>query len=382
MKKQTLYYIANARMPTEKAHGIQIAKMCEAFLEAGINLVLVLPRRGKPEKSIKDFYGLRKDVPVVMLWGVDRHNKGPFWYYLSSYSFIISYFLYVLLYVDKKHSVIYTVDLDHFSYKALSYLSVPFFSEMHGGKPNNALHRKFFSKIAGVIPTNHITKQELLEKFHISEKKFLVEPNGVDLSNFAQLEVQKARTQLGLSIDKKLVLYVGRFFEWKGLDILTEAAPLLPDTIQLGMVGGTVEEFKRITGKSPHPCMHFYGSQPYAQIPLWISAADALLVLGTKQDVQSYHYTSPMKVFEYMAMKRPIIASKTPALQDILSDKSCYFYEPDNAKDLVRAMEQAVEGSSEYKLTEAYNTVLKYTWGMRAERIRAFMNRLLNDRAV
>ncbi|TSC68605.1 MAG: group 1 glycosyl transferase [Parcubacteria group bacterium Gr01-1014_56] len=379
----TLYYIANARMPTEKAHGIQIAKMCEAFLEAGVNLVLVLPRRGSPGKSIKDFYGLRKDIPTVTLPVIDLHNKGPFWYHVSSYSFIISYFFYILLCVDKKHSVIYTVDLDRFSYRALSYLGVPFFSEMHGGKPSNVLHRKFFSKASGIIPTNYITKQELQEKFHMPEEKFLVEPNGVDLSSFAPFSKEEAREQLGVSKDSALVLYVGRIFDWKGLDILTEAAPLLPESVTLGMVGGVAEEYERIAGHKPNPRIQFFGSQPYARIPLWIAAADVLLVLGTKRDEQSYHYTSPMKVFEYMASKRPIVASKTPALMDVLDPQACYFYEPDNAESLAHTIEEALnDNGQEMRIEVAYKIVQKYTWNLRAQRIRTFMNQLLKDRSI
>ena len=47
-----IYYVANARMPTEKAHGIQIAKMCEALIEAGAKVELIVPRRGRGGRTI------------------------------------------------------------------------------------------------------------------------------------------------------------------------------------------------------------------------------------------------------------------------------------------------------------------------------------------
>ena len=43
-----LYYIANARIPTEKAHGVQIMKMCEAFVDAGHEVKLIVPKRKNP----------------------------------------------------------------------------------------------------------------------------------------------------------------------------------------------------------------------------------------------------------------------------------------------------------------------------------------------
>ncbi|KKU57466.1 MAG: hypothetical protein UX81_C0035G0008, partial [Parcubacteria group bacterium GW2011_GWA2_47_12] len=59
-----IYYIANARMPTEKAHGIQIAKMSEALRAAGADVILVVPRRGE-DGSLKNVYNLAADIPVV-----------------------------------------------------------------------------------------------------------------------------------------------------------------------------------------------------------------------------------------------------------------------------------------------------------------------------
>jgi hypothetical protein len=186
MNKSTLYFVVNARMPTEKAHGVQIAKMCEAFIEDGVDLVLVLPRRWNAYgKSITEFYSLRVDVPTKVLWSfIERHNGGPLWYYLTSISFRLSYFFYFLFYVDKKSSVLYTVDIDNRSYSSMRFLGIPFFSEMHGGKPKNWLHRRLFSAMRGVIPTNPITKKELAENFHVPDDRFLVEPNGVDLAHF------------------------------------------------------------------------------------------------------------------------------------------------------------------------------------------------------
>ncbi|HEV8666352.1 MAG TPA: hypothetical protein VN665_00695, partial [Candidatus Paceibacterota bacterium] len=63
-----IYYVANARMPTEKAHGIQIAKMCEAFIESGIDLTLVVPSRKTTPESVQEFYNLRTPVAVQRLW--------------------------------------------------------------------------------------------------------------------------------------------------------------------------------------------------------------------------------------------------------------------------------------------------------------------------
>ena len=53
----------------------------------------------------------------------------------------------------------------------------------------------------------------------------------------------------------------------------------------------------------------FMGERPVGEIPLWLRASDALLLLGTNKNEDSSRYTSPMKLFEYMASKTPIVAS-------------------------------------------------------------------------
>src|SRR4051812_48474807 len=104
-----LYYIANAHMPTEKAHGIQIAKMCEAFITLGIDLVLVVPTRPRGEVSVKEFYGLRSDIRIAQVPAFDWYNFGRIGYTLSTLSFMLSYSLYLLRHA-KKGDVAYTVD--------------------------------------------------------------------------------------------------------------------------------------------------------------------------------------------------------------------------------------------------------------------------------
>ena len=85
---QKLYYVANARMPNEKAHGIQIAKMCEAFVLQGVDLVLVVPARGE-SLSIKEFYGLSVEIKVVRIPTVDMYSVGRIGFALSSALFLV-----------------------------------------------------------------------------------------------------------------------------------------------------------------------------------------------------------------------------------------------------------------------------------------------------
>ena len=67
-KKDKIYYITNARMPTEKAHGYQIAKMCEQFAALGHQVVLAVPRRFNTLKdSIYTYYDIEENFCVEQL---------------------------------------------------------------------------------------------------------------------------------------------------------------------------------------------------------------------------------------------------------------------------------------------------------------------------
>lgn len=374
-----LYYIANARMPTEKAHGIQIAKMCEAFIEAGIDLTLIVPNRKTEKVTIREYYGLRVDVPVVKLPALPTATGGKFLFTLSSLSFALSYFIYRWLRI-RGNAVIYTIDVDNTAYCLVPFLGLPYFAEAHTAKIMTLIHRILFSRISGLFTINRIIKKEMIDRFGLDPRIVSVEPNGVDESWFLSNR-SKMRGSLGIDENLKLALYVGRFFEWKGLEILPKTASLLKDKMSIGIVGGPKDEFSRVTGVQSLPSnLLFFGDQPYASIPLWLQEADALIVLGTKRDTQSYYYTSPMKLFEYMGSGKPILASRTPAICDIISEKEAVFYEPDNADDMAQKLWYTVNRSDEIalKASAAKALAVTFLWRNRALRILKNINETLN----
>ncbi|MFZ1075043.1 MAG: glycosyltransferase [Minisyncoccia bacterium] len=371
-----IYYIVNARMPTDKAHGIQVAKMCEAFIEAGVDVTLVFPRRFGIEESMREHYDLRVDIPVVRLPAFDWGMGGPFYYRLSALTFVCSYLWFFYTAIDRKNAVVYTVDLDHITCVGLPFLGLPYFSEMHGGKPRSLFYRLFFKRMRGIIATTTITRDELVRKFHLLPERVLFEPNGVDFAHLSSLSRESARRELGLPIEKPLALYVGRALSWKGIAILPEAAALISD-ITLGFLGGTEEEFKAAFGVPGAPVV-FYGSKPHNKVGTWLAAADVCLVIGTRHDEYSYRYTSPMKVYEYLASGRPIIASSTPALHDVLGEDECYFCEPDDAGSLAKAIAAAVADPvrSEHIAEKGIARAREHTWQKRAERTKTFIEQL------
>jgi len=367
-------------MPHKKAYAIQIAKMCEAFINEGVDLELIVPRYANEARDIKKYYNLTTEVKVKRLLSIDLYASGKWGFFLSSISFMVSYFFYLFLKkLRGKGGIVYIIDMDTFSFLPSVFLRMPYFFETHGGKTKNFINLFFFKHISGVIVINNIIKKQIAEKLAFSKERILVWPNGIDLDLFKEISKKEARKKLSLSLDNKIIMYSGRFYGWKGLDVLVSAAGTLPDNIFIYIIGGSKEEFISLTGKNNLSSnIIFPGEKLYTEMPLWLSAADALLVLGTKYDTQSYYYTSPMKVFEYLAMNRPIIASKTPAICDIVSEKEVVFYEPDDPKDLADKILLVVGMTKDVKnkVSAARKKAESFTWKKRAKDILNFIKNI------
>ncbi|MEK7089996.1 MAG: glycosyltransferase family 4 protein [Patescibacteria group bacterium] len=370
-----IYYIANARMPTEKAHGIQLAKMCEAFVAAGADLELVLPNRKNTEKSIEGFYGLKQKIPIKKLPVLDVYKMGRFGFIAGTISFIFTAFLYLSKKrIGGEKMALYTVDMDNFSYLWLPFLFTPFFVELHNVKTRNFRNNFCLKRAKGIIAINNIIREKLIKYFGFAPGKVIVHPNGIDLERYVSLPSRdEARKILNLPIGQKIALYAGRIYDWKGLGILSALA--LKKSIMFYVVGGTRDNLESVTGEKMSHSVICAGPCDFQSIPTWLAAADILVAIGTKNNPYSYYHTSPMKIFEYMASRRPILAARTPAIEQIMTDEETAFYTPDDAGDLSSMIETVVADpdTAAAKPENAYEKLKKFSWDNRARDIMSFI---------
>ena len=105
----------------------------------------------------------------------------------------------------------------------------------------------------------------------------------------------------------------------------------------------------------------------------FIEKADLLVLPNSAKDKMSL-FTSPIKLFEYMASKRPIVASSLPSIKEILIDnKNAILFEPDDHIDLAKKINLALSKDCKYIVNNAYDDVKVYTWDIRAEAIANFI---------
>ncbi|PIR97598.1 MAG: hypothetical protein COT91_00400 [Candidatus Doudnabacteria bacterium CG10_big_fil_rev_8_21_14_0_10_41_10] len=382
-----LIYIANARIPTEKAHGIQIMKTCEALVGQGVDLELWLPRRNNPdfeEKDIFEFYEVKKRFRVRKFFCLDMIGKLNFLpgvgFYIQSKTFANS-IKQELRRGDYKDAIFYSRD----TYPLVPVIQAKYryFYEIHTTKINpGKLLLKVFEKSRGVVAINgNLAKQ--LEKY-LLEDKIIVAHDGVDMEKFGVLITkQKARQALGMPGNKKIVLYMGHLYDWKGVHTLAHAAEYLDDNATVYIIGGTdkdTSKFKEFLEKFRLKKIKLLGRVSPSEVPLYLASADVFVLPNSaKKDISKY-YTSPLKLFEYMASRRPVIASKIPSLLDVLDKSTAIFFTPDDPLDLSKKIKAvlAEEVPTERIVSNAFQEVQKYSWQARAKKILSFLNSKLN----
>ena len=372
-----MYYVVNARMPNHKAYGIQLAKMCEAFVEKGVDLTLVIPKLLRTDAALKEFYDLRTDIRVVILPALDWYDRGRLRFFLSSLVFMISSFLYLMR--EKSHGrldVIYTIDMDMFSFAFLPLIGAPLFSEIQDAKPRDFLHRYFFKRVSGIVGINSEVESHLVRDFGMRPEHVVAAQNAVEVRwlslNIAQ---DDARRRLSLPQERQILVYTGRFYKWKGLDVLPAACEKMLE-VECYVVGGPKNEFIEASGVSDiPPNLHIMPGCENGEVPYWLAAADVLVVMGTRKNEGAYRYRSPMKTYEYMAMRRPTVVSSAPALRAIVGPDEALFYEPDDADDLARKVKEALVGGTAIvgMVARAHERVQSWTWKDRAQKILALI---------
>ncbi len=374
-----LYRIFNGRFPSEKAAAFFEAKSAESFSSQGIEVILLVPRRFKRIKeSYSNFYGIKNNFKVIFLPTIDLAqipilNKISF--YVGFVSFSIFSFIY-LLFTSKKEDFIYSNESLPLFF--ISFISSNTLLEIHDFPEKKILfYKTLFKRLKFILATNFWKKEELKRKFFIDDKKIICEPNAVELQDFdINLSKKEARHKLNLPENKFIILYTGHLYSWKGADVLANSSVFLSDEYLIVFVGGTDNDlnlFKSRYGNVKN--IFFAGYRNHEEIPIWQKASDVLILPNTAKEDISKFYTSPMKLFEYLASRIPVVASDLPSIRQVAGEKELYFFNPDDSLDLSNKIKWVYKNYSLALQTAgvAYESVQKYSWAKRAKRILGYI---------
>lgn len=368
-----LIYLTGFGLPTGWAHGIQVMKMCEALSALGVDVELVVPRRRNEIKTNPfDYYGVKNNFKIIKLFCLDVYpgDSSSFYFWLRLASFLLVAKFYFLF---KKFDVLYTRE------QAVSLFFNDFILEIHSLSDQiRSWHKKVWEKAQRLVVLTSFIKKRLIEE-GIDMNKILVAPDAVDLKEFdISMTKEQLRQELGLPLDKKIIIYAGSLYlhDWKGVDILLESIKYFDQDWILVLVGGEPKEIEKIKEKYGLLAIILAGRQLRQKIPLYLKAADALVLPNKSQDNISKYYTSPLKLFEYMASRQPIIASDLPSIREILNEKNAILFEPDNSESLAFGIKKIFQDNDLARrlANQAWLDTQKYSWSARAKKIIGFIN--------
>ena len=379
--KTKLIYISNTRLPSEKANSYQSMHMCNSFSKVydEVELWTGKSRNTKELEPIKDvygFYNIEKTFVIKKFFQIDSlvlFKVNEFlWANLRNFVFSLNICVHLMKYKNSKNVTLYSRDwcflFVYLFFRKIGLVNNKVFYESH--KFYKFLS-KSLTKIDGVIVINNY-----LHKLHndCGIKKLFLAHDGVNTDEYKFVSNYVFQPKK----ESFKVIYTGSLFLWKGVTTLVDSLKFLPENVDLIVIGGSgkyLQNFRQYVKSSGYENrIQIVSHIPKIELLKFIEVADALVLPNSAKDKMSL-FTSPIKLFEYMASKRPIIASNIASIAEVLSDqKNALLFNPDDPEDLAFQITKTMENDFSKMILQAKQDCKKYTWDKRANDIAEVMN--------
>ena len=181
----------------------------------------------------------------------------------------------------------------------------------------------------------------VIHRYRVAAERVAVVPSGTDTGLFAPQNATTCRRRFELDPERDYIGFVGSFYRYQGLQCLLDAMAIVRRTrpsVHLLLVGDgeAVPELKQQAERlALTSCITWAGRIPYREVPAWIGAMTLCVApfRGNRGE------TSPVKVFDYLACGRPVIASAIPSVSAIFSiEAGVALVPPDDPVSLAEAV--------------------------------------------
>lgn len=234
---------------------------------------------------------------------------------------------------------------------------IPYVVTLHGGDIDKMaaksqriadMTKKILLQAESVIVVGDKLREDVINNFDVRETNVHVMSMGVDTSVFNYVAKVEAREKLSLPIEEKILIFVGNVIQAKGLLELVEAFDSLkmsfPDS-SLYVIGSQkdaqfVEELRSFIREKDVEDIHFKEPLGQADLALWMSAADALVL-------PSYHEGFGLVALEAMSAGTKVVATDVGGLSYLLKDRAGILVEPKNPDSLVKGLWSALDENSD-----------------------------------
>jgi glycosyltransferase involved in cell wall biosynthesis len=240
-------------------------------------------------------------------------------------------------------------------------------------------------QVAMVVTTQ--AAAQAYEGLGVPRKRILVSPNGVDVKRFVCSEpIDEVRRSLGLPAGKTIVGFCGHLYPGRGIEELLECATRL-DQIFFVIVGGEPDDIQTCKKKAQKLGLcnvRFVGFVSQFEVPNYLLASDILVMPYTKA-TPSHEYMSPMKMFDYLASGRAIVATDFPVVREVLHNRqNAVIVPPGRGGDLASGIQWLLDHPKfvEKLGGQARRDAEQYSWENRVRRIVTWMREMFFEHAA
>ena len=371
--KTRIVYASKSIIPSRTANSIHVMKMCQAFADNGHEVVLLAPNiSSKYEEGIKDiyeYYGVKKNFEIKKLWhpniigGAIIYTLSIFFYLLFNKNFNLVYgrFLqgcYVATFL--RNRVIFESHESIFDMKKLRYFVF-----------KKLIKSKSFEKLTVI---SQALKDIYLEKKFLQDIEIQVAHDGAD-----EVKDFSSKVKLFGNEENLKVGYVGHLYKGRGIETIIECARKIND-MSFHLVGGLkkdIEYWKSYSKKIKLDNVYFYGFVSPKEATKFKNSFDIFLAPYEKKvsvfgsdSTDTSAFMSPLKIFEYMSHKKPMIASDFPVIREVLNEKNSILVDCDDIGGWVSSIKKLQDlKNREVISNQALNDFYNYTWKKRATQV-------------
>lgn len=378
-------YFADTRFPIERANGLQTMATCHALARRGHSVTLaVRPDTTAPSRDPFAFYGFAPEPRLAVLTIPTTAGRT-----MSR----LAFFRHALRLVRRSpKAIVYTRDLG----LAAAIVALPgamrprVVYESHGIAPLvsaemprllgtgaapsraklNRLERRerlVWQRAHAYVTITRALADDLAERYGPRDRVFVVPDGARDSGTGIEEPREMANAVAG---------YAGHLYPWKGVDVFVQAIARVPGLRGL-IVGGHPAEADRARvealAREIDVCdrIEITGLVAPPEVNAHLSRA-SILVLPNTATAISERFTSPLKLFEYLWLGRPIVASDLPSLREVLTDgETALFVPPGDAEALAGGLRRLLQDPDlAARLGRAARALApSYTWNRRAERL-------------
>lgn len=236
-----------------------------------------------------------------------------------------------------------------------------------------------------LVVTVNLACRRIFSSRSCKEEKIIVVMNAPD-SKIFPFRAPKEQPSDQQVPDKSFVfMYHGSLVERNGLDVAVEAMALAREkmpTAELRVFGPSTPFLERVMetvrAKGLQDIVHYHGPRRLEDLVREIEGCDVGVIPNQRNAFTDIN--TPTRIFEYLAIGKPVIAPNTIGIRDYFDDQSLVYFEPGNAMDLARQMQYLNSHRNELSeiASRGQQIYLAHTWEQERQTLLAGVNRILN----